>query len=232
MARKTLGDKASRALTLLMGLRNPRIAQKMERYGFDDAELARGWQLLQATGTVTRRAAGRPGRAAGAFEALEAWQKEWFAVAEASLTVRFPKAGEELFKNLAPAAGPAVVVTVQKLLERVQRMGAGLEPFGPEGIDARALLTQRGLSAEVIENARALLDAASQIADEPVEAPMSKDPAAVARAEAALWAYYLEWSRIARVAITARSELRQLGFLRSARSAASAEEETAAPVSA
>lgn len=39
--------------------------------------------------------------------------------------------------------------------------------------------------------------------------------AAVADAEQKLWAWYLEWSRIARAVITDRRDLRQLGFLQS-----------------
>jgi hypothetical protein len=37
--------------------------------------------------------------------------------------------------------------------------------------------------------------------------------AALARAEAAVWAWYLEWSQIARVAVTQRASLRELGLL-------------------
>ena len=46
MAKLTLGEKATRVLRMLMGLRNARIAAAMAAYGLTDADL---------TGTVTIR---------------------------------------------------------------------------------------------------------------------------------------------------------------------------------
>ena len=42
---------------------------------------------------------------------------------------------------------------------------------------------------------------------------IDRDAEQLARAEGALWAWYLEWSQIARVAVTQRALLRQMGFV-------------------
>lgn len=63
---------------------------------------------------------------------------------------------------------------------------------------------------------------------EPAEAvSVEEQEAALEAAEAAMWGWYLEWSKIARIAIKQRPLLRQLGFLSVRRG--SEEEETEEP---
>ncbi len=73
----------------------------------------------------------------------------------------------------------------------------------------------RGVTPGIVEEARSLLSALAKVAS-PTEAvvTLEEQEAALARAEDALWAWYLEWSKVARVAIKQRAHLRQLGFLK------------------
>ena len=61
------------------------------------------------------------------------------------------------------------------------------------------------------DEARALLHLASTITTVPTLS--ATDTTARLKAERDLWSWYLEWSRIARVAVTRRASLRQLGFV-------------------
>lgn len=63
-----------------------------------------------------------------------------------------------------------------------------------------------------MNEARALLETVGTIAKS--SAPAT-DTEALAKAERDLWAWYLEWSRIERVAVTQRALLRQLGYVAS-----------------
>ncbi|UJR78462.1 hypothetical protein [Sandaracinus amylolyticus] len=214
MAKLTIGQKASRVLRLLMGLRNPRIAAALQRHGFDDADLARGLSLL---GRLTQ------GRLAVApvpvstdprvVVELDAWENKWFPICEVVLRNHAPEAHERVFLNLSQTTGPEVIVSVGTFVERVTalprpRTDGGL---GREGRSARDLLAKRGLTDAVIDDARALLARVERI-ERTEEAASPRSPEDDALAERDLWAWYLEWSTIARAVITDGRLLRQLGF--------------------
>ena len=193
-----------------MGMRNSRIAAAMAAYGFNEAELDEGWGLLQAVGKVRFDASPVRGGDKSIIDKLDAWENRWFPIASATLERRFPAVHERVFKNLSQTEGPAVTVRVRTLLERLDQMAAGA--YGPEGAAAKSQLELRGLAAVVMNEARALLETVGKIANP--SAPAT-DTEALAKAESDLWAWYLEWSQIARVAVTQRALLRQLGFVAS-----------------
>jgi hypothetical protein len=211
----SVGQKAERALKLLLGLGRAPIAQRMSRYGFTEADRQEGWQRLQAL-TSSRMWAPAPEKPdVRPIARLDAWENVWFPIAHASLRDRFPDVHEWLFFNLAQSSGPAVLVSVSAFVQRLARMAQ--EPaLGARGAEARALLEKRGLDAQAIAMAGDLLE---QLRTLQPPAEPERDIAAEAAAEAALWSWYREWSEIARVAITDRRLLRELGFLGSKRSA-------------
>ncbi len=85
--------------------------------------------------------------------------------------------------------------------------------LGAAGRKARDLLTKRGLHPEVIAEARALLGKVGKV--ESSDASTSEVPSEREEMlERDLWNWYLEWSGIARIAISDRRLLRTLGFLR------------------
>lgn len=129
------------------------------------------------------------------------------------MEARFPEVAAVLFRNLTQQTGPAVVVSVNTFLKRLAQMEKGEGGFDHVGVAARAVLVERGLTREKVEQAQQFVD---QMATLAVEAPPQGPSIAEQQAaEDRLWAWYLEWSGIARVAIKDGRHLRSLGFVNS-----------------
>lgn len=199
MARITLGQKAVRALLLLLGLRHPQIARALRRRGFTDAELARGYELLQALSAGRLNVAITD--AAAHLAMLDAWENENYPIIEAVIRRHFPELHAAIFLNLSQTTGPELMIFVKMLLERLDAQ--------PEAV--REKLAERGVTADVLGEARELLQTIASIAR---SEPDQIDADADAAAEKALWDWYLEWSTIVRTDITNRRLLRYLGFLK------------------
>ena len=75
---------------------------------------------------------------------------------------------------------------------------------------AMALLKRRGLDAPRMNEARELLSHIVTMDPAPTPDDSETRKAQLAQAEDALWAYYSEWSQVARVAITDGRLLQQL----------------------
>jgi hypothetical protein len=208
MARLTVGQKAQRVLVFLMGLANPANLRALQQYGFDQTALDEGWALLRRSASsrlgVPRVTAAKRDH----VERLDAWENHWFPISAAVLQRNHPAAYAVVFHNLSQTEGNEVVLSVGTFLERLSELAAS----GDTAV--MTTLSKHGLTEEVLGEARGLLDQMMQPPAE--EAP----PAGAAHvfdreAEDAMWSYYLQWSAIARRAITDRRLLRQLGFLRS-----------------
>lgn len=204
-----MGQKAYRALRLLIGLRNPRVTALMVAHGFTQADLQDGLQRLGAL-TGMRLNLHETKRDRALVIGLDEFENTWFPVARATLAARYPEIGQVLFLNLSQYTGVEVVVSVSIFLERLEQMAKGEGDFGEKGPEARALLAQRGLTDGKVQEAQAQLDAIGTLSETPVhEGPSVEEQRA---AEDHLWAWYLEWSAIARVAIKDGRLLRSLGF--------------------
>ncbi|MCA9632606.1 MAG: hypothetical protein KC766_33365 [Myxococcales bacterium] len=208
MAKLSTSDKAQRVLTFLQGLSNPKAILALRGAGFGEPDLDEGWRLLRELRPVDFEPL--PERESPrTLEELDAWENHWFPVAKATLAHRSPKIHDELFLNVHQTAGLDVLNSVGVFLERL----AALEKRkDPEARDARALLSKRGLDRHVVDQALALLAEVQRIPEAPPEPRDTKE--ALKAREAALWAWYLEWSAIARVKLTDKTALRALGFLR------------------
>jgi hypothetical protein len=212
----TLGDKAQRALRLLLAVRNPRIASALSAHGFDDGDIQEGWSLLQALGTSKLGLEpSPPAQNPETIQQLDAWENKWFPIADASLARRFPAVHARLFLNLSQTEGPEVAISVQTFLDRFDALTQANGPHGADGAKAKALLEKRGLTRAALKEARELLNALGSVAPAPDDKIVSAEDAKadLLRAEKALWGWYLEWSQVARIAIKQRVLLRQLGFL-------------------
>jgi hypothetical protein len=219
----TMGMKAERALRLLLGLRNPRIATALAAHGFTDKDRQEGWELLQALGKTRFDSVNVP-TDMQTIQALDAWENIWFPITGAALARRYPASHARLFLNLSQTEGPEVALSVRTFLDRYDAMSKGEGAYGPEGVKAAEILNYRGLNAGVLGEARALLAALGQVAPPQVPLSVEEQKAELQHAEDTLWGWYLEWSQVARVAIKQRALLRQLGFLE--RSGSGTEEET------
>jgi hypothetical protein len=211
MARLTVGQKTRRMLVFLMGLGNREIARALQGYGFDQAIMDEGWTLLRQTAAM--QLDGPPSRqlTREEVERLDGWENRWFPIAGAVLRRHHPEEHTTVFHNLRQTHGNEVVLSVGTLLARLDALPGG------QASPVRATLARHGLTEQVLEEARGMLGGVTQ--SPPAEPPGAEDdePVVDPAAEAAMWSYYLQWSAIARSAISDRRLLRRLGFLRKQR---------------
>ena len=218
MARLTISQKATRVLGFLLGLRSARIAAWLKPYGFDQTALQEGWALLRAVGkTQLDSDPEQPSYDPDTLDVLDKWENKWFTIADATLVRHAPDVHRWFFKNLAQTDGAAVVVGVGTFVERYEKMDKAESNGGVKsGKAAKKKLAERGLGQAVIDEAKGLLETLGGISGPLPSLPdLAADAEQLVQAEKAMWAWYLEWSRIARKVISQRSLLRQLGFLRS-----------------
>ena len=90
-------------------------------------------------------------------------------------------------------------------------MEAGEGPYGEAGPAARALLSERGLSEGVIGKAQEVLIRLKGF-DRATNADDFVTPEERQATEDAMWAWYLEWSGIARRVVKDGNLLRRMGF--------------------
>lgn len=219
MAKMSLSDKTQRTLQFLHALGHPRIARALAGIGFKQADLDEGWTLLRTLREV-RFDAAPPSVDPGVLARLDQWENRWFPVADAAIKRRHPAVHAALFLNLSQATGLDVIHTVSVLLERLDALAASSDP---EAKAALEILRARGLDDARLGEARALLTTLTTLP--PASTPPDvEDAEALAQREAALWAWYLEWSALARSVIGDRRLLRSMGFLRGKRAGASDDE--------
>lgn len=217
MARMTIGQKGDRVLTLLLALRNVRIAGTLTRHGFTNADLDEGWTLLRSvTRTQLDAPVDEPPVNNDALQALDEWENKWFVITSATLQRRTPNVYEVLFRNLSQTEGVEVIVSVGTFLDRWDNLDKPVKDggLGNDGKEAKKLMATRGLTNAVINDAKALVGKLRRV-DEPLPdlEKIEAEEASFDKAERELWAWYLEWSAIARNAIKQRSLLKKLGFL-------------------
>jgi hypothetical protein len=204
------GEKAERVLRFIMGVRHPEGAEVLAAHGLTDAALDEGWRLLRALAenrAPTHR--GQPARSPELVAALDEWENRWLPIAEASLARHEPDVGQWLFENLSRQSGPKVILSVHLFTTRVRQLERGVHTLGDAATRARALLA---LTENELAFAEGQLARFGNIATKPMsppDAPTREDQQA---AEDAMWAWYLEWSAVARATIRDGNLLRVLGF--------------------
>ena len=216
MGKLSLSQKATRMLEFLLGMRNGRIVAWVRPFGFTDAEYREGWSLLGAVGRAQLDVAPEePTYDPVTLRQADDWENKWFVIADATLTRHAPDAHAWLFKNLSQTEGAAVVVSVGTFVERWENLDKAESGAPKSGKAAKKKLAERGLTKAVIDEAKGLLQKLAEVSGPVPNLPdLEADAEQIAKAEEAMWAWYLEWSRIARKVIRQRSLLRQLGFLR------------------
>ncbi len=204
----TIGQKSVRVLKLLRGISRPRVFGALAPHGFQVADLEEGWSLLRRASETRLDVVPVPSAPAGVYEELDAFENKWFPICKAALDRSYPKVSERVFLNLRQTSGLEVSVSVSTFVRRVRDLEQG---GSGDDSAARDLLARRGLSEAVLGAAEGLL---KSLEVEPrAPAVPSPNPQDVLAAEEAMWAWYLEWSIIARQAVHDRRLLRSLGFL-------------------
>lgn len=156
---------------------------------------------------------------------LDAWDEPNFAVIRAVLENHHANIVEFLFESLSPKQGPEAVVVVSTLLDRLDALESGAERKATRKADHAVLetLAARGYSKEERARLRGLVDltqtvvVTNPISDEEREKTLGR-----------LYAWYNEWSSIARLALTRRDHQIAVGIAK--RRKAKKGEPAAAPV--
>lgn len=207
MAKLSAAQQAERVLRLLMGLGDSRIAGAVRAYGFADVDLDEGWRLLRASSVVRVAPPPPPAVAPRIVAAIDAWDSRWYPIVDASLRKRFPRVHEQVFRNLGQVRGGEVLLTVATFIGRIRALDRAKDA---ESRAARALLVTRGLTAAVLDEAWDRLEEVKKLPALPPA--LEEGDADSEAAAAAAWDWYLEWSQIARAAVTDGRLRAKLGF--------------------
>ena len=210
----SIGNKSIRVLRFLQGVRHPEAFSIMAAHGFHEQELQQGWQLLMAFSDARFDEPLPAERGPRAAQQIDAFENTWFPIVKASLGRHHPELAEEIFLNLSQRSDSQVAFTLGALLSRIRELEAaqGEGAGAKERRAARRLLEHRGFTDAVLREGERLVALMSQALPGP--APGNTRHRAREAADA-LWAWYLEWSSIARTVIKERKLLRQMGFLQS-----------------
>jgi hypothetical protein len=195
-------------LRFLLSLRHPEVRSALMACNMTAADAREGWSLLETLGAARFEGTPPPAPSFTVIDDLLAWQTRWFAIAEATLGRRLPAVKQRVFLNLGRAYGIAVIASVQLFMDRLDELRDPAGRHGPDGPRALQALAERGLNQAVIDRAQALLLSLRDVRVGPDHLP----DAAIARDEAALWRWYLEWAVIARAGIKERALLRRMGL--------------------
>lgn len=218
-----LNTKIKRTVTFLIAFGDRRVMNAMLRTGFTADDLAMGWKLAQTAATPWLEEApvvDDTPKSRAALEKIDDFENEFLPVVEATLVRRFPEIHRKVIGGLSQTSGPALLLSVPKLVANIRALDRASDA---ESREARALLEKRGLTEAALAEVDAQLAQASApdmtpapITDDELEQKREARESNVER----MWAWYLEWSAIARARIKDGRVLYRLGFGRPGRPSA------------
>ena len=227
----TLEATPGRMLAFLNGVAKvPAIRAALGTMGFAHEDYLLGWKLLhRAAGYHVTPEANLDESAVEATQELEEWADRMFPVVDASLKHRFPDQHAVIFAHPAPSKADGAVVSVTRLLDRVDQLETSDKraEARPQDHAALALLARRGLTTEARRSLREQLTVAAGLADETADPATTEELSEEARALRYLYearAWYEEWSTIARQVITRRDHLIRLRLAKRRASESAADE--------
>jgi hypothetical protein len=212
--KRVLAATPSKVLTFLRATSTKvEIRAALFAVGYTAEEQEAGWQLLQrasgyvpSVGSVLDDATAR-----AAIAELDAWDEPGFRRISAALERLHPEQHAFVFSGLEAVRGAGAVLSVGTLLDRLDELEAG-RGSGTKAADraAVATVTARGITAEVRQHLRTLIEAAQTAAQpqEPIN-PRAEDREA---ALTELRAWYKDWSETTRAVITRKDYLIMLGL--------------------
>jgi hypothetical protein len=215
----TLELAPQRALKFSRGVgTNRAIRSIMQQRGFGPAVHNELWRLLQETsGRKSPNAAETfDPTVAEAIVFVDPYDEIIIEIIDASVAPRFPDQAAYLRQGLKAATGMGGVLNVNTLLLRATDLEKSPERKTTRKTDQAALdlLAERGINPELRAKLAERIKVATSGAEvEPVDqASVEAADESYVRALGALYGFYDEWSRIARVAVKRRDYLMQLGL--------------------
>lgn len=144
---------------------------------------------------------------------IDEWDEKGFRLIEATLSHRFPDQARFVLTGLAPSTGPAAVLGVRHLLDRLDALDGSIERTRSRKEDRAALdaLAKRGITAAERKHLRALVEAAGK-ANERAQRPSGPHPTDHETRLVAMEAWYEEWATVARTVVTREDHLVRLGL--------------------
>jgi len=231
---ETLETAPHRALAFLRAVGTSRaIRAAMFGRGYTAEDHREGWKYLHTCAGFIEEADELTEEPSirEAIEELDAWDEPAFRIVRATLERRFPEQAAFVMNGLKPATGAAAVLSVERLLDRLDALERSPERKASRTEDEAALATlrQRGIDDAKRKRMRELVSTAKSVV------PLVQvDPQAVAQEDAArrealnnLYAWYREWTEVARATIKRRDYLIRLGL--ASRRAPSDGKDTVAP---
>lgn len=187
--------------------------------GYGSEEHQEGWDLLHnVTGYNSVPSPEEDRTVRDAIRTLDEWDEDGFRIIAATLHRRFPEQEAFVFEGLSASKGPAAVLGVRRLLDRLDALESAPDRVASRATDqaAIAVLARRGIDSKERTRLRALV----ATAESAPEFSLS-NAQALARAQAeqqrglvALREWYAEWAGIARVAVKRRDHLIYMGLAR------------------
>jgi hypothetical protein len=212
VGRETLEEAPERTLKLLRGIAlSLPIRAALSSRGYSEADHAEGWKLLTAASGF-RAGSLDPMvdvEVRDAVREIDGWDEDGFRIVRASLQRRHPEQAAFLLDGIAAATGPAALVGVTTLLDRLDTLGKSKNKADHAAL---ATLKARGIGEDERKRLRGLLKKAQSA---PAVEPTTNHAAAAAdhaAALAAVRAWYEEWSEIARACVKRRDYLILLGL--------------------
>lgn len=215
VTRETLEDTAGRVLKFLRGVGvSVPIRAALGHRGYTEADHEEGWALLHAASGYRpgEPAAAVDGGVRDALRVLDAWDEDGFRIVRATLERRYPAQAKVVLDGIGPSTGPAAVLGVKALLDRLDALDKSKKPDDRAAV---ALLATRGIDAQERARLRALVvrfEAGTEAPSTKVEQAQAALDADHVKALIALRAWHDEWSEIARAAIKRRDHLVLLGL--------------------
>lgn len=207
-SRQTLERTVTRVMVFTMGVvRYPAIAAILATKGYGPKAHEHVWTRLKKLGELPAApaAAGLSDKAVrAAIIELDAWDEPNYDILRAVLESRFPAFRDSLFQDLEPKQGSEAVYGISTLLDRLDALETGANPDAPAILE---LLSERSYTPAERARLRGLVQTATTFA---ASQPVSDTERTTILTE--LYAWYKEWSTIAKRIITRRQHLIALGL--------------------
>lgn len=218
VGRGTLETTPERALQFLraIGTSIP-IRSAMMGRGYSAKDHREGWDLLRATsGFVDGDDPELEDvEVRDAIQVLDAWDEDGLRIVRATLRRRHPEVAEFVLRGLEPAVGTGAVLTVGRLIERLDTLKSGKERRDSRREDRAALdtLASRGIDDAEIERLRGLVSRAQSARTIETNPKAQKDAErSYLESLRRLRSWYEEWSDVARSSVKRRDHLIRLGL--------------------
>lgn len=213
--KRTLIATPGRALTFLRTAAiKVEIRAALFAAGYSTAEQGAGWSLLEkASGYVPGVASISDDTVArAALAELDAWDEPGFRRIKAALGRLHPEQHDFVFSGLEAARGAGSVLSVTTLLERLSQLESSPDRKATRKDDQAALATlaSRGITPELRQHLRSLVQVAQTAATPSFPSALSVQERDAALRELAAW--YKDWSETARAVIHRRDYLIMLGL--------------------